>query len=366
MIARRVKSGSPEAVAEVTMLEDLGKIPSGFFSAEAGETDSSLLRTMVVDEAALRQNLTPTNSIAWPPVKDGPLEGVLTTEIVVDRTGKVRDVETIVSDNPGVNEAFASAIGSMQFKPYIQGGSAVQVVSRITMPFKSVRPAGVETFESARNYFERGRHLSFPAARNGNAYVLKGTFDAKMQDGKIKEGKYVDTWKNDQEWRREARIGKSRYIRSRHGEKTYLLSKGPDARFLQLVLRVIEPIPAIDTFVESDWRIKRDTVDGEEAIRVLSGYESPEGDLDPKQARGYWFDENGKLVKAYFEGTEVRMDDFKEFDGVQLARRIRLLRKGDIPMVIHINGVSDAGTVQENIFELPGHEWKRSFTSEVR
>lgn len=366
MIARKVQSGSPEVTANVTVLEDLGDIPSSFFSADESAGDSPLLRTIVLDEASLRKNLAPAEPVAWPPVKDGPLEGVLTTEIVVDRTGKVRDVGTIVSDNPGVNEAFASAIGSMQLKPFMQNGSAVQVVSRVTMPFKTVRPAGAEIFDSARNYFERGRRLSLPAAGNGKAYVLQATFQAKVHDGKVAEGRYVDTWKSDQEWRREATIQESRYVRSRKGEKAYLLSEGPDARLLQLVLRVIEPIPAIDTFVESDWRIKRDTVDGVKTIRVLSGYESPEGDLDPEQARGYWFDENGRLVKAYFEGMDVRMEEFKEVNGVPIAARIRLLYKGGVAMVIHIKGVSDAGTLQEDMFELRGHEWQRSFTSEVR
>ncbi len=366
MVARQVQSGSPEVTAKVITLEDLGDIPSGFFSTDASGGDSSVLRTIVVDEPSLRKNLDTTETVVWPPVKDGPLEGTLTTEIVVDRTGKVLDIGTIVSDNPGMNEAFASAIRSMQFKPYMKDGAAVQVVSRITMPFKTVRPAGVEAFDSACNYFERGRHLAFPAAGNGKAYLLQATFQAKAHDETVEEGKYVDTWMGDQEWRREATIGNSQYVRSRHGEQAYLLSEGPDARLLQLVLRVIEPIPAIDTFVESDWRIKRDTVDGTKTIRVLAGYESPEGDLDPEQARGYWFDENGKLVKAYFNGMEVRMDEFKEFDGVQAAERIRLLYKGGVAMVVHINSVSDAGTLPENMFELRGHEWKRSFTSEVR
>ena len=61
--------------------------------------------------------------------------------------------------------------------------------------------------------------------------------------------------------------------------------------FLRLVLKVMEPIPAIDTFVESDWKIKRDTVNGTKTIRVLTGYESPEGKLDPEHVRAYWFDE---------------------------------------------------------------------------
>lgn len=134
---------------------------------------------------------------------------------------------------------------SMQFKPYLQDGVAVQVASRITMPFKTVRPAGVETFDSAQNYFERGRHVSFPAASAGQPYILHATFQVQVAAGKIENGQYVDTWKSDEEWRREATIGKSRFVRARHGEKRYLLSESRDAGVLRMVLKVMEPIPAI-------------------------------------------------------------------------------------------------------------------------
>jgi hypothetical protein len=259
MVAWTVKVGSPEVTAKVTTLEDLRDVPSGFFDAEASGGDAPPLRTVVVEERSFRQNLLPAAPVAWPPLKDGPLEGVVTTEIVVDRTGKMREVGTIVSDNPGLSETAGKTIGSMQFKPYLQNGVAVQVVSRITMAFKTVRPEGVETFDSARNYFERGRHASFPAAGTGQPYVLKAILQARVAAGTVDIGQYVDTWKSDDEWRREATIGKSRFVRSRHGEKRYLLSEGPDAGLLRAVLKMMEPIPAIDTFVESDWRIKLET-----------------------------------------------------------------------------------------------------------
>jgi hypothetical protein len=81
---------------------------------------------------------------------------------------------------------------------------------------------------------------------------------------------------SDRQWRREAVLGSSRVVRSRNGDKRYLIADGPDAALLRIVLIDMEPIPAIDTFVESDWRIKRDTLDGIATIRVARGYESPD------------------------------------------------------------------------------------------
>jgi hypothetical protein len=366
MVARTVSVGSPEVTAKVTTLEDLRDIPPGFFDAEAAGGDVPSLRTVEVEETSLREKLLPVQPVEWSPIKDGPLEGVITTKIVVDRTGKVRELGTIVSDNPGLSEAAGKTIRSMQFKPYLQDGIAVQVVSRITVPFKTVRPAGVETFDSAHNYFERGRHVSFPAAGNGQAYILHATFQVQVATGKIENGQYTDTWTSDDEWRREATIGKSRFIRARHGERRYMLSEGRDAGVLRMVLKAMEPIPAIDTFVESDWRMKRDTVNGVKTIRVLAGYESPDGELDPEQARGYWFDDSGKLLKTYFRGVETRRINFKDFGGVAIASEIRVLHDNQRGMLIRVADVSAAATIPDNIFELRGHEWKRAFTDEVR
>ena len=96
----------------------------------------------------------------------------------------------------------------------------------------------------------------------------------------------MDTWKDNADWRREATLGKSRCVRSQHGDMRYQWLEGPDAALLQFVLKAMEPIPAVDTLVESDWRIKRDTVDGIETVRVLSGYESPQGAF-AEHTRGY-------------------------------------------------------------------------------
>jgi hypothetical protein len=365
MVARTVSVGTPEVTAKVTALDDLKGVPADFFDTGVRGGDTALLRTMVVDETILRKNLVPMDPVPWPALRDGPLEGALTTSVVIDRTGAVRELGSILSDNPGLSETAGKAIGSMRFQPYLQEGVAVQVVSRITMPFKTARPAGVETFETALTYFERGRHVSFLAAGNGPAYVLHATFQAKVAAG-IVNGEYVDTWKRDDEWRREATVGKSKYVRARHGETRYLLAEGPEVGLLRLVLKAVEPIPATDTFVESDWRIKRDNVDGVKVIRVLAGYESPEGVLDPEHARGYWFDENGKLLKTYFSGIETRRMDFAEFAAVQIARQIAVSHNGAVGLIIRVTDVSPNVDVPERQFDLPGHEWKREFTDEVR
>ena len=366
MIARTVNVGSPQVTAKITTLEDLGVIPAGFFDTTGKDGDSQPLQTILMDETSLRKHLLAIGPVSWPPLQDGPLEGNVTSQIVVDREGKVRQIGTLVSENSGVNEAGKQAIATMRFKPFAVNGVPVQVMSQLTVPFKTTRPAGTEAFDSAHNYFEHGRHVGFPAFGNGTAYVLRAEFEAKARDGTIANGQYEDTWLSDTQWRREVLFAKSRYLRSRNGDRTYQFADGEDAGLLRLVMKMMEPIPAIDTFVESDWRIKRDTVNGVGTVRVLAGYESPEGKLDPEQARGYWFDDSGLLVKTHFDGIETQRSEFGDFAGVKIAHRIDVLKDGNPIMRIRITQVSPAGTIPVKTFEVKGHEWTRSFTAEVR
>ena len=366
MVARTVNVGSPQVTAKITMLEDLGVIPACFFDTTGRDGDSQPLQTVLMDETSLRKNLPPIEPVPWPPLQDGPLEGNVTSQIVVDREGKVRQIGTLVSENSGVNEAGKQAITAMRFKPFVVDGVPVQVMSQLTVPFKTMRPVGTETFDSAHNYFEHGRHVGFPAFGNGTAYVLRAEFETKARDGEIAKGQYEDTWLSDTQWRREVLFAKSRYVRSRNGDKAYQFGDGEDGGLLRLVMKMMEPIPAIDTFVESDWRIKRDTVNGVRTVRVLAGYESPEGKLDPQQARGYWFDDTKLLVKTYFDGIETERSEFEDFAGVKIAHRIDVLKEGNLGMRIRVTEVSPAGTIPAKTFEVKGHEWTRAFTAEVR
>jgi len=367
MVAHTVSGGgTPEVTAKVTVLEDLGTTPTGFFDAQAPGGDSARLRTKIVPELDLRKNLLPMDAAVWPPLADGPLDGVSVAEVVIDREGKVRSVGGIVTDNPGLKDTVTGFIRGMRFQPYLADGAPVQVVSTITVPFHTERPAGAEHFESAKTYFDRGRAIGFPAAVAGVPYVLRAEFTARGASGTIEKGAYTDTWVSDTRWRREAVLGKSRFVRSRNGKKWYRLAEGPDAPLLQLVLTGMEPVPATDSFAESDWRIGRDALDGKSTIRVARGYENPDGSPDPAQFNAYWFDETSQLVKFYANGLETRRLDFAGFNGLQVARRVEVLLKGTVAIKIDVIDIASAGTIDPHFFTIKGHDWDRAFSAEVR
>jgi hypothetical protein len=377
---------------------------------------------VVVREADLRKNLLPMEAVTWPLLQDGPLEGRVTAGIVLDREGKVREVEMVLADNPGVVEAGTKALAAMRFRPYLVDGLPVQVVATMSMSFHTARPAGMEdsededaegfedvatesyedeeiesfedaepvsfdavatesfeiaepeqfdvaareSFESARTYFERGRAVGFPSTGSGMPYVLGAEFSALGSSGEVEKGRYEDTWVSDSQWRREAWFGKSRYVRTRDGEMRYELAEGPEAGLLRLVFRVIEPIPATDSFVESDWRIKHDLVDGTTTVRVATGYEGPDGKPDPVLFRGFWFADTGQVVKTYARGLETRLAAFSDFDGGRVTRRVNVLADGKPVMRVQVTALQRAGPVDATMFSLPGHEWVRALTDEVR
>jgi hypothetical protein len=88
--------------------------------------------------------------------------------------------------------------------------------------------------------------------------------------------------------------------------------------------------------------------------------------LDPAQSEGYWFDQTGQLLKAYFRGLEDHPSNAEAYGGVQVARQIRLLKEGKLGMLVTVKEIDLPATTAEKVFKLKGHEWQRAFTAEVR
>jgi hypothetical protein len=364
-VAYSVASGYVEVTAKVTVLEDLGATPSGFFDVNTIGSDVHPIETVVLTEEDLRRNLIPGKAIDWPALKNGPLEGVVWTEVVLDRTGKIREMIPPIADNPGVAEAAERGFRAMQFQTVMRNGEPVQALARLSVRFKTVRPAGTETFESARSYFEKGWEASLPAAKTTTPYVLRAEFQVGGNKG-IETGRYEDTLISASEWKREAWIGSSHLAHSRVGEKHYKLEEGPGIGVLRLVMQIIEPIPTADTMTESDWRIKRDTVNGTKSIRVFRGPADPNEEYDPGHSMGYWFDESGRLVKFDIQGLEIVFLNVEAYSGVEVARRIEVVKDGKLALRVVVKEISPANATEVKDFKLKGYEWQRAFTAEVR
>ncbi len=271
MVAHKVSGLTPE----VTTLDDLGPVSESFFDTSVPGGDPQHVRTIYLDEPTFRKNLQSFDTVTWPTVENGPFQGSVTSVVVVDREGKVREFLSLMSENAAMNDTGKEAVSKMRLQPFLLNGVPVQVITQFTLPFKTGRPAGSENFESAQTYFEKGRQVGFLAAAKKSPYRLRADFQFRGTDRNLQTGHYEDTWLGEDQWVRRAEVDNSFCTRSQRADKRYRDTAGPLAGLMCLVLRMLEPVPAIDTFTESDWRIKRDIVNGTRTIRVLAGPEGP-------------------------------------------------------------------------------------------
>jgi hypothetical protein len=218
----------------------------------------------------------------------------------------------------------------------------------------------------ARMCFERARKLGFPAAGQTSPYILKAEFTTRSSSGVVETGTYSDIWLSDTKWRREAVLGKSRFIRSRDGKKFYRIDEGPDEALLQFVLTAMEPLPTIGSAADSDWRIRADAIGGEPTTRVARGLENADGSPDKQEFEGYWFDGTGQLVQSYLNQLHTQRSNFEDFNGVHVARKIEVLLGDKVGMKINVTLLGPAGSVDKSMFTMKGHGWARQSTSEVR
>ncbi len=243
------------------------------------------------------------------------------------------------------------------------GTGIVSAAARVTSEY-SAGPAA--SADSAKVLFDRARKLGFPAAGQSTPYVLQAQFTTRGSSGAVETGTYTDTWLSDTKWRRDAVLGKSHFARSRNGKKFYRMDVGPDAALLQFVLTAMEPIPSTNSFSDSDWKIKPETADGVETIRVSRGRENSDGTPNPKSFEAYWFDGTGELVKTYLSALQTQRSDFEDFNGMQVARKVEVMLDDKVGMKITVTGLIPAGPVDPHIFTMKGDEWTRQFMSEVR
>jgi hypothetical protein len=240
------------------------------------------------------------------------------------------------------------------------------VSARMGQASAASTPAGAASPGDATAYFDHARTLGFPASGQTTPYLLRAEFTTRASSGAVTTGTYTDTWGNDKQWRREAVIGESRFVRSRNGRKWYRLDDGPDAALLQFVLTALEPLPETSSGHMGDWKMQRDPATDEASTRVWRGKEKPDGTPDPQDFEAYWFNGSGQLIRSYLNGLEVRREDFQDFNGVHVARQLQVILAGKVGMKIDVTVLQPLGSVDSKIFTMKGNDWRREHTTEVR
>ena len=142
-IARRLtaqSNGGPRLTAQITLLEDLGSSDAERFVIHRPTSPKKQLRVVVVPEMELRKLALETPAPHWPDVPSGAQTGAMVMRVVVDRAGQVRSIDDFFSDNPGLQHAAEEQLKMWRFRPYLDHGSPVQVISTLTFSFRLNQP----------------------------------------------------------------------------------------------------------------------------------------------------------------------------------------------------------------------------------
>lgn len=188
MVARTIKAEfAPGLVltAKVTALTELPSPDEKLFSIDVPTPATEQMKTIQVTENSARALAANTPAIVWPAVREGKTEGVMSLYVSVDRSGQVREVWPLASNNPELNEAVRQQLLRWQYKPYSNSGpSQMEAVLTFAFATRIENPIAVLSDAEARKLATRVVEAAVPAgkARKGSKFALRISVD---ETGKV-------------------------------------------------------------------------------------------------------------------------------------------------------------------------------------
>ncbi|HEX3153234.1 MAG TPA: energy transducer TonB [Candidatus Angelobacter sp.] len=213
IVARTIKAEfAPGLVigAKVTELAELLSPDEKLFTIDAVTPATELMKTIQVTEGSTRAFALNTPPIAWPTVREGKTEGVMSLYVSVDRSGQVREVWPLASNNPDLNEAAREQLLHWQYKPYNNGGpSQMEAVLTFAFSTRIENPISILSDTEARKLATRVVEAVVPAgkARKGTKFGLRisvdeaGKVQAVLNQNKIAPALYTAGAAALKQWR---------------------------------------------------------------------------------------------------------------------------------------------------------------------
>ncbi|MEO7028837.1 MAG: hypothetical protein ABI147_05485 [Acidobacteriaceae bacterium] len=134
-LADNADSGA-RLLGSVVQLDDLSKETVGpdFFSPLPA--NDSRFESVAVGSAQMLTLSASAPPVSWPPVHSGNVHGQLSMYVSVDRTGQVREVRPLNSDNAGLGSPTREQLLGWKLKPAVdKSGAAVQVDGGLSFTF---------------------------------------------------------------------------------------------------------------------------------------------------------------------------------------------------------------------------------------
>jgi hypothetical protein len=183
MTARTIKAEFAPVLsltARVTELAELSSVDEKLFAIEAATPAAEQMKTSQVGEDSARLLALNTPPIVWPAVREGKTAGVMSLYISSDRSGQVREVWPLASNNAELNEAAREQLLHWQYKPYTNGGpSQMEAVLTFAFTTRIENPVPVLSDAEARKLATHVVEAVVPAgkARKGSKFSLRVSVD---------------------------------------------------------------------------------------------------------------------------------------------------------------------------------------------
>jgi outer membrane biosynthesis protein TonB len=183
MAARTIKAEFAPGLsltAKVIELAELSSVDEKLFAIETATPAAEQMKTSQVGADSARLLALNTPPIVWPAVREGKTAGVMSLYISSDRSGQVREVWPLASNNAELNEAAREQLLHWQYKPYANGGpSQMEAVLTFAFTTRIENPVPVLSDAEARKLATHVVEAVVPAgkARKGSKFSLRVSVD---------------------------------------------------------------------------------------------------------------------------------------------------------------------------------------------
>ena len=183
MVARTIQAEFEPGLVLTAKVTELAELPSPdekLFTIDAATPATEQMKTIQVTEDSARALALNTPPMVWPTVREGKTEGVMSVYVSVDRSGHIREVWPLVSNNLELNQAAREQLLRWQYKPYNNGGlSQMEAVLTFAFATRIENPIPVLGDAEARKLATRVVEAVVPPgkARKGTKFTLRISVD---------------------------------------------------------------------------------------------------------------------------------------------------------------------------------------------
>jgi len=356
MIAWKTKDNPVNA--EVEELKDLEHPDETLFAFKAETPPAERIRTVLVNGGEYKKLISKAPDLKWPAVSGPPDSGSVKVVVVTDRNGRVREARSFVASNPELKDWTVGQVKGWEFKPYLIDGVAVQVETTLDIDFKTELKSGAPSLPSASGYFDRARKLSELRIEGAQAFHLRASFEASGTAEFTGIGNYEETWVSPTQWRRQATLGGHIVIETRNGDLVYRkIDHKYSARRIDEAMDVLTsslPRASGSNSVPS-WQVANGQLGKTVLVQVWRGKMGNDGKPDTNTQVYYFGPDNG-LLRGHHEMSELTIyNDFEDFSGKMIARRLSVLESGFLILEIKVAQLEAAAPPQSSdFFSLAG------------